>query len=156
MLICQHVPSGFHRRRRPRAARLRKSAPQHLSCLLGAFKFGDTEVARTLFELGTPLEFADGNGITMLGRAALNNEVGMAKTLLDRGANVNVVDKLGMTPLLWAASMDFGDPAMIELLLKSGAKADARTKDGLTALELARKYGHTELFPALTRPAPAK
>ena len=49
----------------------------------------------------------------------------MARTLIERGANVNVVDKLGMTPLLWAASMDFGDPAMIELLLKSGAKADA-------------------------------
>lgn len=121
--------------------------------LLGAFKFGDAEVARTLFELGTPIEFADGNGITMLGRAALNNEVAMAKTLIERGANVNVVDRLGMTPLLWAASMDFGDPAMIELLLKSGAKADARNKDGLTALELARQYGHTEVIPALTRGA---
>jgi ankyrin repeat protein len=119
--------------------------------LLGAFKFGDTEVARTLFDLGTPLEFADGNGITMLGRAALNNEVAMAKTLIDRGANVNVVDKQGMTPLLWAAAMDFGDPAMIELLLKSGAKADARNKDGLTALDLARKYGHAEVIPALLR-----
>jgi ankyrin repeat protein len=121
--------------------------------LLGAFKFGDTDVARTLLELGTPLEFADGNGITMLGRSALNNEVAMAKTLIDRGANVNIVDKLGMTPLLWAASMDFGDPSMIELLLKSGAKADARNKDGLTALDLARKYGHAEVIPALTRAA---
>ena len=118
--------------------------------LLGAFKFGDAEVARVLFELGTPIEFADGNGITMLGRAALNNEVAMAKMLIDRGANVNVVDKLGMTPLLWAASMDFGDPAMIELLVKSGAQADARNKDGLTALDLARKYGHAEVIPALT------
>jgi ankyrin repeat protein len=119
--------------------------------LLGAYKFGDTEVARTLFELGTPLEFADGNGITMLGRAALNYEVGMAKALIERGANVNVVDKQGMTPLLWAASMDFGDPAMIELLLKSGARADAKNKDGLTALDLARKYGHAEVIPALTK-----
>ena len=119
--------------------------------LLGAFKFGDAEVARALFDLGTPIEFADGNGITMLGRAALNNEVSMAQELIGRGANVNVVDKMGMTPLLWAASMDFGDPAMIELLLKSGARADARNKDGLTALDLARKYGHTEVIPALTR-----
>ena len=122
--------------------------------LLGAFKFGDDEVARTLFDLGTPIEFADGNGITMLGRAALNNEVSMARWLITRGANVNAVDKLGMTPLLWAASMDFGDPAMIELLLQSGARADARNKDGLTALDLARKYGHTEVVPALTRPRP--
>jgi ankyrin repeat protein len=120
--------------------------------LLGAFKFGDDEVARALFDLGTPIEFADGNGITMLGRAALNNEVGMARWLITRGANVNAVDKLGMTPLLWAASMDFGDPAMIELLLQSGARADARNRDGLTALDLARKYGHTEVIPALTRP----
>ena len=117
--------------------------------LLGAFKFGDDEVARALFDLGTPIEFADGNGITMLGRAALNNEVSMARWLITRGANVNVVDKLGMTPLLWAASMDFGDPAMIELLLQSGARADARNRDGLTALDLARKYGHTEVVPAL-------
>jgi ankyrin repeat protein len=119
--------------------------------LLGAFKFGDDEVARALFDLGTPIEFADGNGITMLGRAALNNEVSMARWLIGRGANVNVVDKLGMTPLLWAASMDFGDPAMIELLLKSGASADAKNRDGLTALDLARKYGHSESVPALSR-----
>ena len=117
--------------------------------ILGAFKFGDAAVARALFDLGTPIEFADGNGITMLGRAALNNEVAMAAWLIERGANVNVVDKLGMTPLLWAASSDFGDPAMIELLLKSGARADARNKDGLTALDLARKYGHAEVIPAL-------
>jgi len=119
--------------------------------MLGAFKFGDMEVARELLALGAPVEFADGNGITMLGRSVLNNEVEMAKMLLDRGANVNVVDKLGMTPLLWAASSDFGDANMIELLLKSGARTDARNKDGLTPLELAKKYSHTEVIPALER-----
>jgi ankyrin repeat protein len=38
---------------------------------------------------------------------------------------------------------------MIELLLRAGARTDARNKDGLTPLELARKYGHTNLIPAL-------
>ena len=117
--------------------------------MLGAFKFGDVEVANTLLDLGAPVDFADGNGITMLGRTVLNNEVDMARALIARGANVNVVDKLGMTPLLWAANVDFGDTAMIELLLKSGAKTDARNKDGLTPLELARKYGHATLVPVL-------
>ena len=42
-----------------------------------------------------------------------------------------------------------GDAAMIQLLLGAGAKADARNKDGLTPLELARKFGHTNLIPAL-------
>ena len=119
--------------------------------MLGAFKFGDIEVARELLALGTPLEFADGNGITMLGRSVLNNEIEMAKMLIDRGANVNVQDKLGMTPLLWAASSNFGDAEMIELLLKSGARTDTRNKDGQTPLELAKKYNHTELIPALER-----
>jgi uncharacterized protein len=119
--------------------------------MLGAFKFGDVEVATTLLDLGVPVEFADGNGITMLGRSVLNNEVEMARMLIARGANVNVVDKQGMTPLLWAANVDFGDTAMIELLLKSGARADARNKDGLTPLELARKHGHTTLIRVLEK-----
>jgi len=117
--------------------------------MLGAFKFGDMEVARTLLDLGAPIDFADGNGITMLGRAALNNDLEMARMLIERGANVNVVDKQGMTPLLWASNIDFGDSAMVELLLRSGAKADARNKDGLNPLELARKFGHANLIPAL-------
>ena len=124
--------------------------------MLGAFKFGDVDVANTLIDLGAPVDFADGNGITMLGRTVLNNEVEMARALIARGANVNVVDKLGMTPLLWAANVDFGDTAMIELLVKSGAKMDARNKDGLTPLELARKYGHTTLIPVLEKAAQAK
>jgi ankyrin repeat protein len=39
---------------------------------------------------------------------------------------------------------------MIELLLKSGAKADAKTGEGATALELAGKYGHRALIAALS------
>jgi ankyrin repeat protein len=119
--------------------------------MLGAYKFGDVDVATTLLDLGVPVDFADGNGITMLGRAVLNNEVEMARTLLARGANVNVVDKQGMTPLLWAANIDFGDTAIIELLLRAGARTDARNKDGLTPLELAKKHGHTTLIPVLEK-----
>jgi ankyrin repeat protein len=72
----------------------------------------------------------------------LNNEVEMARMLIARGANVNSTDKMGMTPLLWAAAMDFGDTAMSALLVKSGARRDVKNKDGLTPLELARQYGH--------------
>ena len=41
--------------------------------MLGAFKFGDVDVANTLLDLGALVDFADGNGITMLGRTVLNN-----------------------------------------------------------------------------------
>jgi ankyrin repeat protein len=117
--------------------------------MLGAFKFGDLATARALLDLGAPVDFADGNGITMLSRAVLNNEVEMARMLIQRGANVNSQDKLGMTPLLWAAIMDFGDTEMSRLLVASGARKDAVNKDGLTALALATQYGHTYQLPVL-------
>jgi hypothetical protein len=43
--------------------------------------------------------------------------------------------------LLSQTSIDFGDSAMIDLLLKSHARTDMRTKDGATALDLAGPYG---------------
>ena len=94
---------------------------------------------------------ADDDGITGLSWAAIANRVEMARLLIQRGADVNHVDKKGMTPLLYAASIDFGDSAMVDLLLKSGAQAGARTKEGLTALDLARKYQHTHLMASLER-----
>lgn len=57
-----------------------------------------------------------------------------------------------MTPLPYAASIDFGDSSMIDLLVKSGARMDARTKEGKTALELARQYQLTHLIASLEGP----
>jgi ankyrin repeat protein len=117
--------------------------------MLGAFKFGDIEVAKALLDLGAPVDFADGNGITMLGRTVLNHDLPMAKMMIARGADVNHADKLGMTPLLWASAIDFGDSEMIDLLLAAGARTDARNKDGLSPAELARAHGNRELAAAL-------
>jgi ankyrin repeat protein len=122
--------------------------------MLGAFKFGDMEVAKALLDLGATVDFADGNGITMLGRTVLNHDLPMAEMMIARGADVNHVDKLGMTPLLWASAIDFGDSEMIQFLLAAGASTDARNKDGLTAAELARAHGNAELAHAIDNPPP--
>ena len=108
-----------------------------------------TDAVRALLDAGAQVDEADDDGITVLSWAAIANRVEMARLLIQRGADVNHVDKKGMTPLLYAASIDFGDSAMIDLLLKSGARAGARTKEGLTALDLARKYKHTHLLASL-------
>jgi ankyrin repeat protein len=108
-----------------------------------------TASVRALLDAGAKVDEADGDGITILAWAAIANRVEMARLLIERGADVNHVDKNGMTPLLYAASIDFGDSAMIDLLLQSGARTNARTKDGLTALGLARKYHHTHLLTSL-------
>ena len=49
---------------------------------------------------------------------------------------------MSLTALMHASSVDFGDTAMVELLVASGADRSAKSKDGLTALDLARKFGH--------------
>ena len=121
--------------------------------ILGAVKMGDIAVVRTLLDLGVPVDFALTNGVTMLGYAVFGNDLELAKLFIERGANVNSVDKLGMTPLLWAANIDFGDSAMVDLLVRAGARPDARNRDGLTPLELARKHNHTYLIPSLERAA---
>jgi hypothetical protein len=108
-----------------------------------------TDSARALLDAGGKVDDADDDGITILSWAAIANRVDMARLLIERGADVNHVDKNGMTPLLDAASIDFGDSAMVDLLLRSGARTSAHTKEGLTALDLARKYHHTHLLASL-------
>lgn len=117
--------------------------------MAGAARLGNLAVARKLLELGVPADEMEPSGMTLLDRAVLGNQVEMARLLIAHGADVNHTDRIGFTPLLYAASIDFGDSAMIDLLLKSGAHADIRTKDGLTALDLARKYKHTHLIASL-------
>lgn len=118
--------------------------------LLAAVRTGQLEAARTLVHLGAPVDEADGSDITSLERAVLSNQMELARVLIEGGANVNHIGRTGMTPLLYAASIDFGDAAMIDLLLKSGAKPDATTKEGLSALDLARRYKHTHLIASLS------
>jgi len=111
-----------------------------------------TEAVRALLDAGAKVDDADDDGITVLSWAAIANRVEMARLLIQRGADVNHVDKKGMTPLLYAASIDFGDSAMMDLLIQSGARTSARTKEGLTALDLAHKYNHTHLLQSLEGP----
>lgn len=117
--------------------------------LLSLAGSGLTDSVRALLDAGAKVDEADNDGITVLSWAAISNRLNIARLLIECGADVNRVDKKGMTPLLYAASIDFGDSAMVELLLKSRARTTARTKEGLTALDLARKYNHTRLLASL-------
>lgn len=103
----------------------------------------ETAVAQALLDAGATVDKPDGDGLTALQWATLANKTNMARLLIEHGADVNHVDKQGMTALLYAVSIDFGDAEMIDLLKKSGAKQDARTREGLTALDLERKYHHS-------------
>jgi len=81
--------------------------------------------------------------------------VDAVRLLLDRGADPNVADGQGMTPLLAAALFDRRD--MVRLLISRGANvntsARVTTKKGtgtFTPLGVARQNGYTELAQILT------
>jgi ankyrin repeat protein len=125
------------------------------SPVLTALSFDDAPTVAALLDKGTAVDTKDDEGVPLLAWAAIGNELKVARLLISRGANVNLVDKKGMTPLLYAASIDFGDSVMIDLLLKAGADPMARTKEGLTANDLARKYNHRHLVPTVSASASA-
>ncbi|KAG4080011.1 hypothetical protein HA402_006323 [Bradysia odoriphaga] len=60
---------------------------------------------------------------------------------------VDVIDKDGRQPLLWAASA--GSARAVMALVKAGARIECSDKDGLTALHCAASRGHTECIDTL-------
>ena len=68
----------------------------------------------------------------------------IARLLIARGANVNLADAQSNTPLMHAAMMGC-DRETIALLIKAGAKVDAKNASGLAAFELGLYSGHDGL-----------
>ena len=65
-----------------------------------------------------------------------NDPVEVMKALIDKGADVNVANDAGMTPLHYAAQR--GSDRIIEFLASKGARFDVKNKQGRTPAELAR------------------
>ncbi|KHN94745.1 Peroxisomal targeting signal 1 receptor [Metarhizium album ARSEF 1941] len=82
-------------------------------------------------------------------RAAREGQEGIARLLLENGAEANFKDsKYGRTPLLWASEK--GHEAIVKLLLENGAKADS--KDSVynrTLLSLTSRNGQEAIAKLL-------
>ena len=99
--------------------------------------------ASFLVELGFLLILLGGAGALAL-RVGLSTAplFLLAGLLIDRGANPDARDALGMTLLMDAASHDRRE--IVKLLLTKGADANAQTPKGATALMGAAFNGHLE------------
>src|ERR1700687_1368031 len=104
---------------------------------------GNAKMVAALVGMGAAVDEMDTDtGVTTLGWAIFKNDLEQARFLISKKADVNHIDKLGYSPIEWAASVDYGDSAILELLLQPGANPKLKTKEGLSAAELAAKYGY--------------
>lgn len=90
---------------------------------------------------GLPIDGFDNLDQTPLIAAVGQNQVECVKLLVARGADVNLADHAGWSPLIHAAYFGSGNE-VLGLLIDHGAKVDAQNNRGLTALYLASAAGH--------------
>lgn len=110
--------------------------------------FGNNEVVDLLLGKGSDPNAASRNPmrVTPLHSAVANRDAEkafqMTKSLLRGGAEVNVAQEGGWTPLHQAAA--HGQTAIVKMLLEHGADSEAKSRDGRTPLEMAANGAHKE------------
>jgi len=86
------------------------------------------------------------HGQTLLQQATVSDQVGIAKLLLDHGAEISRTNRTGL-PLTQVVSSD----AMFKLLLSRGLNLNERGRNGWTALHEAARRGDTNRVALLLR-----
>jgi ankyrin repeat protein len=101
------------------------------------------EVVRLLAAAGAEIDVQD----NFYGNSALHEALnaGMAKALISAGANINLKNKDGQTPLMLTL-----DEEIARALLDAGADASLKDNRGKTALDIAREFELTEKIAVLT------
>ncbi|MBV9506299.1 MAG: ankyrin repeat domain-containing protein [Acidobacteriia bacterium] len=117
--------------------------------LTAALTFGYPDIARALIGAGASVNITESTGINLLHWAAITNRAAVIPLLATAGVPVNATDENGFTPLMYAATIDFGDDAVVAALLRAGADKSIRNGDGRTPLEQARFYHHARPAAAL-------
>ena len=114
-----------------------------------AVRRGDADAVRVLLRDGADVNASAGDGMTALHWAADAGEVEIAKILIDAGANVHALTRLGdYTPLHLASRQ--GSALLIEALLAGGASPESNsTAGGSSALHFAAGAGSVEAIRML-------
>ncbi len=114
-----------------------------VSPLQVAIRHNYTEIKRALIIAGADqnIKYYGGN-ITKehqeklnkdLIRCTIDGRIEQVKTLLDKGADVNSKNKLGNTPLMFAANI--GNTELVKLFVKAGADVNAKSNNGKVAIK---------------------
>jgi uncharacterized protein len=110
--------------------------------------FAHADLARLLLDAGADVNLAARNALAVapLHSAVATDIAALVGLLLARGANPNVQEGGGMTPLHTAAG--HGNREIIGMLRGAGATT-IRANDGRTPADIARHYGHADVAAEL-------
>lgn len=109
---------------------------------------GDSRMVELFLEAGMPVNVQDAKRqVSALHNAASQGHLELVKKLIDKGANPNLKDWNGYTPLINAAFAS--QQKVVEYLLAHGAKVDVVPVSGPTALIAAIQRGSAEIVTAL-------
>jgi len=122
------------------------------SPLSEAITFGRTDIVRALIRAGAKTDLVERTGVNLLHWATITNRAEVIPELARAGVDINAVDDAGFTPLMYAATIDFGDTATLSALLTAGADRTIRNTSGRTPLQQARRFGHANLARRLAQP----
>ena len=117
----------------------RGADPNRMMNVLGAFPTTPLTAASTidnvatikaLLASGADVNAKDPDSMTALHWGVVAHHADVVEALLDGGAGANAVDRFGYTPLLYAATIDFGDAETATALLQGGADPSLKDRKG--------------------------
>ena len=117
--------------------------------LIISASLGDTDNVRTLLAYRADVNAANKEGNTAVIYAARFNHPEtllalFAPLTMQYRADINAQNNKGETALYWAAAKGYAP--VVKILLAYDAKRDLKTKEGLTALDIAQKYKRQEVI----------
>ena len=119
-----------------------------VSSVADAAQRGDEAAVRALIDQGANVRTAHSDGMTALHWAAFHSHVEIADALVDAGANVDAVTRIGRHTPVHVASAN-GHAEMVRVLVEAGCDPTARTSTGTTPLHLAARAGSAEAVATL-------
>lgn len=116
--------------------------------MMAALK-GHTDEARRLIERGAQVNKPGWAPLHYAASTELPQSVAMARLLLEHHAYIDAESPNGTTPLMMAAF--YGTSAMVDLLLQEGADPQLRNRQGLAAIDFARRAGRQRDIDAIAK-----
>jgi len=112
---------------------------------------GNTAQVLALLDSGADVNGRTSDGSYALNRAAVFNQVEIMRLLLERGANPNVQNSEGDTPLICATKYAGGQAATVNALVSAGTNLAVKDKSGMTALDYAKAKDQQDAIALLEK-----